>query len=62
MPRKYRFWRRLARVLTVIGLLLIAGITYLLIVSITRPPKIADKAAIGWERTESSNGFLHIEK
>jgi isopenicillin-N N-acyltransferase like protein len=61
MPRKNRFWRGLARVLTVIGLLLIAGIIYLLIISRTLPPKIANNAAIGWERLEPSTGFYTLK-
>ncbi len=61
MPRRNRFWRRLARVFAVIGLLLLTGFIYLLIVSKTNPPKISDRTALGWVRSESSPGLYTIK-
>src|SRR5450631_3217180 len=61
MPRRNRFWRRLIRVIAVICILMLLGFLYLFIVSRTVPPKIADKAAVGWERIEPSAGFYTIK-
>jgi isopenicillin-N N-acyltransferase-like protein len=61
MPRKNRFWRRLARIGAVIGVLLLAGFIYISIVSKTTPPKIADKTALGWQRVQSSPGLYTLK-
>jgi isopenicillin-N N-acyltransferase like protein len=60
MPRKNRFWRRMARVFSGILLLLLAGFLYLSIVSKINPPKIADKRALDWERIQISPGFYTL--
>jgi isopenicillin-N N-acyltransferase like protein len=61
MPRKNRFWRRMARVLTGLGMAIVAGFLYLYFVSKTNPPAIADKKAMDWQRTESSPGFYTLK-
>jgi isopenicillin-N N-acyltransferase like protein len=61
MPRRNRFWRRLARVFAVIGLLLLAGIIYILVVSKTSPPEINNKTALSWEKSEPSPGLYTIK-
>ena len=53
--RKWR--RRTGRVLGVFLLLILAGIIYILIVSKTNPPKIADQSSLNWQRTENSRAF-----
>jgi isopenicillin-N N-acyltransferase like protein len=57
--RKWR--RRTGRVLGVFLLLILAGIIYILIVSKTNPPKIADQSSLSWQRTENSPGFYSLK-
>ncbi len=61
MPESKKILRRLARVFSVIGLIIILGIIYLLIVSKTNPPHITDKTALNWQRTEPSPGFYTLK-
>src|SRR5450755_2249595 len=57
-PRKIR--RRLVRIFVVTGLLILSGVIYLIIVSKTNPPKISDKSALSWQRTEPSPGLFTL--
>jgi isopenicillin-N N-acyltransferase like protein len=61
MPKRNRFWRRMVRVLAVIGLILLSFIIYLLVVSKTNPPKIADQNALSWQRSEPSPDFYTLK-
>ena len=49
------------RVFAFIGLLIGIGIIYLLLVSKTSPPSIADKTALAWKRSEPSPGFYTLK-
>jgi hypothetical protein len=61
MPERRRLRRRVLRVLGFGFLLVGIGIVYLLIVSKTSPPVIADQSALGWKRTENSPGFYSLK-
>jgi isopenicillin-N N-acyltransferase like protein len=61
MPERKKKGRLVLKILAVIGLLILLGIVYILIVSKTNPPKITDKAALSWERTEPSPGFYTLK-
>ncbi len=61
MPEKKKRRSWFLRILAVIGLLLLTGVIYILIVSKTSPPKIADKEAINWQRAEPSPGFYTLK-
>ncbi len=61
MPRKNRFWRRFAQVLTGIILVLLIGIIYIVRVSSTHPPVIADDSATKWQRTENGNNLFTLQ-
>jgi isopenicillin-N N-acyltransferase-like protein len=60
MPEAKKTIRRIARVFLVIGLLILAGIVYILIVSKASPPSVSDKSALGWQRSEPSPGLYTI--
>jgi predicted choloylglycine hydrolase len=61
MPERRTWRRRIWRVLAVIGLLICTGIIYILMVSRTAPPKIADQSSLRWQRTENSPGFYSLK-
>jgi isopenicillin-N N-acyltransferase like protein len=61
MPERKKKGRLVLKILAVIGLLILLGIVYILIVSKTNPPKITDKAALSWERAEPSPGFYTLK-
>ena len=61
MRESSRSGRKLVRIFSVIMLLLTMGITYLLVVSKTNPPRIKDKEALGWERSEPSAEFYTLK-
>jgi isopenicillin-N N-acyltransferase like protein len=61
MPERKRKGRLLIRILAVIGLFILLGVIYILIVSRTSPPAITDKAALSWERAEPSPGFYTLK-
>jgi len=60
MPKTGKFLRRLAWIFGLIGLILLLAFVYLLIVSRTSPPKIADKTALSWQRTELVPGLYTL--
>ena len=60
MPKKNRIWRRLVRVFAVIGLLLLCGFIYLMIVSKTKPPAIKDRTSLNRVRNEPVPGLYTI--
>ena len=41
-------------------LLLLVGVIYIVTVSKTNPPEIADKSSLEWQRTENEPGFYSI--
>jgi isopenicillin-N N-acyltransferase like protein len=53
--------RWLVRIFAVIGLLILLGVIYLLIVSKVSPPHIPDKSAQNWLRTEPSPGLYTLK-
>ncbi len=53
--------RRLVRIFSVILLLLLTGVIYILIVSKTTPPAIADKSPLSWKRVESDSGLYTLK-
>jgi isopenicillin-N N-acyltransferase like protein len=57
MPEGKKKGNLLFRILAVIGLIIFIGIIYILSVSKINPPRIADKKALDWQRTEPSPGF-----
>jgi len=61
MAERKRWRRRTGRVLGVLLLLILAGIIYILIVSRTNPPEIADQSSLNWQRTENSPGFYSLK-
>ncbi len=61
MPRVRKLLRSLAWIFGSIGLVLVIAFIYLLIVSKTNPPKIADKRALSWQRTERDPGFYTLK-
>ncbi|HEY8735028.1 MAG TPA: C45 family peptidase [Puia sp.] len=61
MPEKKKKGSRLLRIFAVISLLILIGIIYILIVSTTRPPRIEDRMAVSWHRTEASPGFFTLK-
>ncbi|HEY2348201.1 MAG TPA: C45 family peptidase [Puia sp.] len=61
MPETKKKRNLFLRILAVLGLFILLGIIYILIVSRTSPPKISDKTALSWERTEPSPGFFTIK-
>jgi hypothetical protein len=61
MAKRKRWRRRLLRVLGVFVLLMLACIIYILIVSKTNPPEIADRSSLRWQRTENSPGFYSLK-
>src|SRR5450631_718494 len=60
MPKAKKVLKRLAWIFGSIGLILILAFIYLLIVSRTNTPKIADKSALGWKRTEAVPGLYTL--
>jgi isopenicillin-N N-acyltransferase like protein len=61
MPKRKKILRVLAWISGVIGLVLISGILYLVIVSKTDPPHIKDQSALSWKRTEGAPGFYTLK-
>src|SRR6202790_3844068 len=61
MPERKKRRRILLRIFAAIGLFILLGIIYILIVSRTSPPGITDKTAISWQRMESSPGFYTLK-
>ncbi|MDP4129618.1 MAG: C45 family peptidase [Bacteroidota bacterium] len=61
MPDKRKWKRRARRVFGVFILLLLAGIIYILVVSKTSPPEIADRSSLNWQRTENAPGFYSLK-
>ena len=61
MPETKKKRNLFLRILAVFGLFILLAILYILIVSRTSPPKISDKDALSWERTEPSPGFFTIK-
>jgi isopenicillin-N N-acyltransferase-like protein len=61
MPEGRKIWRRLAWIFGVIGLLVLSAIIYILIVSRSSPPRIVDKSALSWQRTEQAPGFYTLK-
>jgi hypothetical protein len=61
MPRARKFLKSLAWILGVICFLLLIAFIYLLIVSKTDPPKITDKTALSWQRSEPAPGLYTIK-
>jgi isopenicillin-N N-acyltransferase like protein len=61
MPKVKKIFRWLAWIFGIIGLFILLGFIYIIIVSKTVPPRIKDKAALGWQRTEPSPGFYTLQ-
>src|SRR4030095_7766172 len=61
MPEGRKIWHWLTWIFGMIGLLLLAVIIYILIVSTSSPPRIADKSALSWQRIEQAPGFYTIK-
>ncbi len=61
MPDRRKLLRRFLRTLGVLLLLILIGIVYILIVSKTNPPEIADRSALSWQRTENAPGFYSLK-
>ncbi len=61
MPESKKIKRILARFFGVIALFILLVFLYLLIVSHTSPPTIADNAALNWQRSESAPGFYTLK-
>ena len=61
MPKGKKIQRRLGWFFAVIVIIILLAITYILIVSRTVPPPIADKAALSWQRSEPSTGFYTLK-
>ena len=53
--------RALLYIFGILASILIIGIIYLVLVSKTNPPKIADTSALQWQRTEQSPGFYTLK-
>ena len=60
MPERNKIWRRIFRVLTFIGFLLLSLFIYLTIVSKIEPPEIKDKTALDWRRSEDFAGLYTL--
>jgi isopenicillin-N N-acyltransferase-like protein len=61
MPERKKKRHLFLKILTVIGLLIVSGIIYLLIVSRISPPVIRDKSALSWQRAEPSPGLYTLK-
>ncbi len=61
MPETKKIRRILARIFGVIALFILMVFIYLLIVSHTSPPTIADNTALNWQRSEPSPGFYTLK-
>jgi isopenicillin-N N-acyltransferase like protein len=61
MPERKKKWTLLKWFFGIIGLLILIFIIYILIVSKSNPPRIKDKTAMGWQRTEPSPGYYTIQ-
>ena len=61
MRKGRKIFRWLIRIFGVLIFLLLLFIIYLLIVSKTNPPKIADTHSIDWHRAEPSPGFYTLK-
>jgi isopenicillin-N N-acyltransferase like protein len=61
MPEAGKIGRRLVRILLIITLLILAGVIYLMIVSKTNPPKVEDKTAITWRRSDNGDGLFTLK-
>jgi hypothetical protein len=61
MPKGKKLLRVLVWVFGVTGLILLLAFIYLVTVSKTSPPKIADKTALSWQRTEPAPGLYTLK-
>jgi isopenicillin-N N-acyltransferase like protein len=61
MPEAKKKSRWLLKTLSIIGLLILAGVIYILIVSKTSPPVITDRSALSWQRAEPAPGFYTLK-
>ena len=61
MPETKKKRNLLLRMLAVLGLFILLGVLYILIVSRTSPPEITDKTVLNWQREEPSPGFFTIK-
>ena len=61
MPKTRKILRSLAWIFGSIGLILVLTFIYLLIVSRAHPPKITDKSALAWQRTEPGPGLYTLK-
>ena len=61
MPKGKKILKGLAWFTGVIMLLLLLAFIYLLVVSKTNPPKIADQTALSWQRTEPAPGLFTVK-
>jgi predicted choloylglycine hydrolase len=61
MAEKRKWKRRVLRAGGVIFLLILAVVLYILVVSKTTPPEIADQSSLNWQRMENSPGFYTLK-
>ncbi len=61
MPKGKKILKGLGWFFAFIALILLLAFIYLLIVSKTNPPKIADKSALSWQRTEPDPGLFTVK-
>ena len=61
MPETKKIRRILTRIFGGIALFILLVFLYLLVVSHTSPPPIADNTALSWQRTESGPGFYTLK-
>src|SRR4051794_35615288 len=61
MPETKKKRNLFLKILAVFGLVILLGVLYILIVSRTSPPRIADKSPLAWERKEPSPGLFTIK-
>jgi isopenicillin-N N-acyltransferase like protein len=62
MPERKKAKRRIIKGIGILFLLLFAFVVYLLIVSKTDPPEVADQSALAWQRSETSPGFYTLHQ
>ena len=60
MFRRKKFWKRVLYTIAAFFTLLLILFIYLVIVSKTNPPKVADMSSLQWQRTEQSVGFYTL--
>ncbi|MBS1667722.1 MAG: peptidase C45 [Bacteroidetes bacterium] len=61
MFRRKKFWKRVLYTIAAFFALLLILFIYLVIVSKTNPPKVADMSSLQWQRTEQSPGFYTLK-